>query len=356
MSAWYFLDKLNLDENKTMMMMASTNNQYDLEKLKAACTVQEGNRYVKEIIGDSSRREHGDKDKKKKYLKKKHQRKRGIFALDDEVSTSSDSSDESSEDDDDSESDGEEGDEEVMGDFEKIMKGFARSPVGVYVQSSTLGSLEALLEYLRTHVPPVPVANVGIGPLHRKDVVVASVMLERRKEYATILAFDVKITPEAEAEAEALGVKVFRADIIYHLTDQFSKYLADVTAKKQASVAADAVFPAIVKIIPTSVFNKKDPIVVGVDVLEGKLRMGTPLCVVLPADKVFTAGGLGAEREDDGYVVSLVHDSDGAGRCELFVWDAKEFEHGPFAAIDLGELYPWDVHASWVPGGWLGGS
>jgi translation initiation factor 5B len=66
---------------------------------------------------------------------------------------------------------------EVMGDFEKIMKGFARSPVGVYVQSSTLGSLEALLEYLRSHVPPVPVANVGIGPLHRKDVVVASVML-----------------------------------------------------------------------------------------------------------------------------------------------------------------------------------
>lgn len=71
------------------------------------------------------------------------------------------------------------------------------------------------------------------------------------------------------------------------------------------------------------------------------------------------AGGAswqGAAREDDGFVVSLVRDSDGAGRCELFVWDAARFEHGPFAAIDLGELYPWDVHASWAPGEWLGGS
>ena len=183
--------------------------------------------------------------------------------------------------------------QEVMEDFEKIMTGFKRESVGVYVQASTLGSLEALLEYLRTHNPPVPVAQVGIGPLHRKDVIQASVMLEKRKEYASMLCFDVKITPEAEAAAESLGVRIFRADIIYHLTDQFSKYLADIVAKKQAAAATEAVFPAIAKIIPTAVFNKKDPIVVGIDVLEGRLKVGTPLCVVLPADKVVTAGGLG---------------------------------------------------------------
>ena len=93
------------------------------------------------------------------------------------------------------------------------------------VQASTLGSLEALLEYLRTHDPPVPVAHVGIGPLHRKDVVAASVMLERVREYATVLAFDVKVTPEARAAAEELGVTIFTADIIYHLTDKFEAFL-----------------------------------------------------------------------------------------------------------------------------------
>jgi translation initiation factor 5B len=173
---------------------------------------------------------------------------------------------------------------EVMADFEGVMKGFKRDAVGVLVQASTLGSLEALLEYLRTHDPPVPVANVGIGPLHRKDIVAASVMLERVREYATVLAFDVKVTPEARAAADELGVTVFTADIIYHLTDKFEAFLKAALASKQAATAAEAVFPAICRIIPTAVFNKRDPIVVGLDVVEGKLRVGTPLCVILAPD------------------------------------------------------------------------
>uniref|UniRef100_M1ATG2 Translation initiation factor if-2 n=1 Tax=Solanum tuberosum TaxID=4113 RepID=M1ATG2_SOLTU len=58
-----------------------------------------------------------------------------------------------------------------------------------------------------------------IGPVHKKDVMKASVMLEKKKEYATILAFDVKVTQEAQELSDELGVKVFMADIIYHLFD-----------------------------------------------------------------------------------------------------------------------------------------
>lgn len=69
----------------------------------------------------------------------------------------------------------------------------------------------------------IPVSGINIGPVHKKDVMRASVMLERkRKEFACILAFDVKVTPEARDMAEELGVKVFTADIIYHLFDQVS--------------------------------------------------------------------------------------------------------------------------------------
>lgn len=39
-----------------------------------------------------------------------------------------------------------------------------------------------------------------------------------------------------------------------------------------------AVFPCVLKVV--AVFNKKDPIVVGVDVLEGTLRVHTPVSVV----------------------------------------------------------------------------
>ncbi len=43
-----------------------------------------------------------------------------------------------------------------------------------------------------------------------------------------ILAFDVPVTKEASELAESTGVRVFTADIIYHLFDQFTAYLAQV--------------------------------------------------------------------------------------------------------------------------------
>lgn len=38
---------------------------------------------------------------------------------------------------------------------------------------------------------------------------------------------------------------------------------------EQEAAKGDAVFPCILKILPTCVFNAKDPIVLGVDVVEG---------------------------------------------------------------------------------------
>ena len=193
--------------------------------------------------------------------------------------------------------------DEVTAEFDAVMKGFKKEPVGVYVQASTLGSLEALLEYLRAHSPPVPVAGVNLGPLHKKDITSASVMLEHRKEFATVLAFDVKVTPEAAAAAEHLGVRIFTADVIYHLTDQFDAYLKSTAAAKMDSSLAEAVFPVVCRIVPGAVFNKRDPIVVGVDVLEGRLKIGTPLCVVLDGDAKVAAAKSAALTGDDGVVV-----------------------------------------------------
>jgi len=96
-----------------------------------------------------------------------------------------------------------------------------KSGKGVYVQASTLGSLEALLAFLKDS--KVPVAAVNIGPVHLKDVKRAAVMLEHDKQFAVMLCFDVKVDSDAEELADELGVKIFTADVIYHLTDQFQK-------------------------------------------------------------------------------------------------------------------------------------
>lgn len=66
--------------------------------------------------------------------------------------------------------------------------------------------------------------------------------------YATILAFDVKVEREAQEMADSLGVKIFQADIIYHLFDKFTAYREELKQKKREEFRSIAVFPCKLKV------------------------------------------------------------------------------------------------------------
>jgi translation initiation factor 5B len=126
----------------------------------------------------------------------------------------------------------------------------------------------------------IPVAGIAIGPVNKRDVMGASVMHERKRpEFATVLAFDVPVTAEAEKMAKELNVRIMTADIIYHLFDQFTAYMAEIKKNKKDAAAALVSFPCELKIMPNCIFNKRDPIVVGVDVVRGIARVGTQICI-----------------------------------------------------------------------------
>ena len=176
----------------------------------------------------------------------------------------------------------------ITADISAVFRSVDRTGEGVYVMASTVGALEALLEYMRSS--KIPVSGVNIGSVFKKDVMAAQNQIENgyKKEYATILAFDIKVIPEAAEYAEKIGVKIFTADIIYHLTDQFYKYVEEMRQVRKAEEGRAAVFPSVLKIV--AIFRDKDPMVLGVDVLSGVLKVGTPLCVPdkgnLPIGKV----------------------------------------------------------------------
>lgn len=56
--------------------------------------------------------------------------------------------------------------------------------------------------------------------------------------------------------------------------------MAELYEQKRKDEMPSAVFPCILKIVPGAIFNKRSPLVIGVDVIEGQLRIGTPLCVM----------------------------------------------------------------------------
>lgn len=68
--------------------------------------------------------------------------------------------------------------------------------------------------------------------------------------YATILAFDVKIERDAQELADSLGVKIFQADIIYHLFDKFTAYREELKQRKRDENKHIAVFPCKLRILP----------------------------------------------------------------------------------------------------------
>ena len=64
------------------------------------------------------------------------------------------------------------------------------------------------------------------------------------------MAFDVKIEREAQDLADNLGVKIFHADIIYHLFDNFIAYRDELKQKKREEFKTIAVFPCKLRVLP----------------------------------------------------------------------------------------------------------
>ncbi|KAM3545393.1 Eukaryotic translation initiation factor 5B [Beauveria bassiana] len=166
--------------------------------------------------------------------------------------------------------------DEVLSDLDNLLSRVEKSGRGVSVQASTLGSLEALLDFLKDC--KIPVANVGIGPVYKRDVMQCGIMLEKAPDLAIMMCFDVKVDKEAQQYADEQGIKIFTADIIYHLFDAFNLHMKEMLEKKREESKLLAVFPCVLK--PVAIFNKTGPIVIGVDVVDGQLKINTPIAAV----------------------------------------------------------------------------
>lgn len=160
-----------------------------------------------------------------------------------------------------------------------------KKPEGVYVQASTLGSLEALLEFLRTQ--KIPYSNVNIGPVHKRDVQKAAAMLEHNSEFACILAFDVPVDREVQLLADKEGVRIFQANIIYHLEESFLNYRKELALKRRKENEHLAIFPYKLRVLPQHIFNARNPIVCGVSVDAGQLKKGSPVTAKTKEGPIF---------------------------------------------------------------------
>jgi translation initiation factor 5B len=141
---------------------------------------------------------------------------------------------------------------------------------GLIVKADTLGSLEAMAEILKANNVQVRIAD--IGDISKRDVIEASVVKARQPLVGAILSFGVKVLPDAEIEAEASGVKIFKDPIIYNLIGNYLEW-----AKNKREAKSEAEFEALVKpgkltVLPNCIFRRAKPVVLGVEVLGGRIK------------------------------------------------------------------------------------
>jgi translation initiation factor 5B len=141
---------------------------------------------------------------------------------------------------------------------------------GIIVKADTLGSLEAIADILKQNSIPIRLADVG--DISKRDVVESSVVKEHEPLYGAILGFNVRILPDAEEEAVAKGVQVFREKVIYHLLEN---YLTWFKGKRDAGLEQDfetLVKPAKLRVMEGYVFRRARPAIFGVEILAGTIK------------------------------------------------------------------------------------
>jgi len=141
---------------------------------------------------------------------------------------------------------------------------------GVVLKADTLGSLEAIAESLKRNDVPVRLADVG--DVSKRDVVEAGVVKEHEPFYGVVLAFNIKVLPDAEEEAEIKGVQIFRENIIYRLMDDYLLWLKTQREAEFEQVFEKLVMPGKIRILEGYVFRRAKPAIVGVEILAGRIK------------------------------------------------------------------------------------
>lgn len=145
---------------------------------------------------------------------------------------------------------------------------------GITLKCDTIGSLEAIVEMLRRS--QVPVAKADIGPVNRRDIMEAKAIKEKNRHLGVVLAFNVKILPDAKEESEDIHIRIFEDKVIYSLIDNYNAWVEEDTAHEEDAIFAEFTPISKFTFLKGYVFRNNNPAVFGIRVDVGTLRQKIP--------------------------------------------------------------------------------
>ena len=136
---------------------------------------------------------------------------------------------------------------------------------GIIVKADSVGSLEAIIYMLREK--KIPISKASIGEIGKKDIVDAESQKDELNQ--VILGFNVKNV--------STDVKVITNDIVYRIIEDFEKFREEKIKEIEERQLGEIVKPCKIRFLRGYVFRQSNPAVIGVEVMEGSLKVGMNL-------------------------------------------------------------------------------
>lgn len=142
---------------------------------------------------------------------------------------------------------------------------------GIVIKADTIGSLEAMTKLLQEK--EIPVMKASIGNISKKDIIDAESNAEKDPEFAIVLGFNV----EDQSDTKSKNVKVISGPIIYEILDNLENYLNNFKEEQEKRELEGLNYPCKFEILEGYIFRQSNPAVCGVHIIDGKLRVGSPI-------------------------------------------------------------------------------
>jgi translation initiation factor 5B len=142
---------------------------------------------------------------------------------------------------------------------------------GIIIKADTIGSLEAMIKILKEK--NIPIRKASIGNINKKDYAEAESNYEKNPLLAVILGFNVADDSNLCHDY----VKVLTNEVIYRLAQDFEQWQEEAKKSEEAKKLDNLVRPAKMEILQNCIFRQSNPCILGVEVIIGKIKTGTPV-------------------------------------------------------------------------------
>lgn len=140
---------------------------------------------------------------------------------------------------------------------------------GITLKADTLGSLEAIAYEMGQK--GIKIRSAQIGEISKRDLIDVSTLPDPMDR--VLAGFNVDLSPDAKSSMMAYDIGIVTSGVIYHLVEEISKWLKDRKASMEEERKQGMPVPSKIVIMPDYIFRAAKPVIVGVKVISGRIKV-----------------------------------------------------------------------------------